>query len=251
MSLAASSIELKVQVRSLHDVGDMQACVDLQRQVWGYSDRQLVPDHIFVVAAKTGGQVFGAFAGDTLAGFALSFSAQRSGHNYLHSHMLAVLPEFQNRGVGRALKLAQREDALEKNIDCIEWTFDPFQLKNAHFNIARLGAIARHYLPDLYGRTSSPLHGGLPTDRLVAEWWVASPRVTEILEGSKPNPRQQRRIEVPANIAEIAALDMQRAERMQADARSQFQQLFNSGYAVTGLELERESGVFILEPYEN
>ena len=93
--------------------------------------------------------------------------------------MVGVLAEYRDRGVGRLLKLAQREDALARQINRIEWTFDPLQLKNASFNIARLGAIVRHYIPNLYGRTSSPLHAGLPTDRLVAEWWVRSSRVKE------------------------------------------------------------------------
>lgn len=125
-----------------------------------------------------------AYDGETLVGLALAFVATREGLAYLHSHMVAVLVGYQNRGVGRMLKLAQRENALDRGINLIEWTFDPLRLKNAHFNIERLGAIVRHYLSNLYGRTSSPLHAGLPTDRLVAEWWVRSQRVEAVLAGS-------------------------------------------------------------------
>ena len=105
------------------------------------------------------------------------------GKTYLHSHMLGVLPEYRNARVGRALKLAQRDDALSRGIDLIEWTFDPLEIKNAFFNMERLGAIVRRYVPNQYGTTSSPLHGGLPTDRCIAEWWISSPRVNGRLGG--------------------------------------------------------------------
>src|SRR5262249_56570187 len=173
--------ERATTLRPLHAVSEMRLCVALQRIVWGYTELETVPAHIFVVAAQTGGQVLAAFDSDMPVGFALAFPALRKGQAYLHSHLLAVLPDYQNRGVGRRLKLAQRDEALARGIDLIEWTFDPLQLKNAWFNIAKLGAIVRRYVPDLYGRTSSPLHGGLPTDRLVAEGWLRSPPVNNHL----------------------------------------------------------------------
>src|SRR5262245_56063665 len=175
--------ERETTIRPLHAVSEMRICVALQRIVWGHTELETVPDHIFVVAAKTGGQVLAAFDSDMPVGFVLAFPALRKGQAYLHSHLLAVLPDYQNHGVGRRLKLAQRDEALARGIDLIEWTFDPLQLKNAYFNIAKLGAVVRRYVPDLYGRTTSPLHGGLPTDRLVAEWWLQSPRVHSRLSG--------------------------------------------------------------------
>jgi predicted GNAT superfamily acetyltransferase len=157
-----------------------------------------------------------AYDGETLVGLALAFVATREGLAYLHSHMVAVLDEYQNREMGRMLKLAQRENALDRGINLIEWTFDPLQLKNAHFNIERLGAIVRRYLPNLYGRTSSPLHAGLPTDRLVAEWWVRSQRVEAVLAG---RPRTKgahcERIGIPAVIRGICQDEPQRAEKIQ------------------------------------
>jgi predicted GNAT superfamily acetyltransferase len=251
MSRSGPVAEVRLQVRELHSIGEVQACVELQQRVWEYSDLETVPDHIFLVAAKTGGHVLGAFDGSAMAGFALAFSASRNGRIYLHSHLVAVLPEYQNQGVGRSLKLAQRDDALKKGIDCIEWTFDPLQLKNAHFNMARLGAIARQYLPDLYGRTSSPLHGGLPTDRLVAEWWVASPRVGSILQGQSPAHGRSQRIAVSAAIGRLRTSNLPEAEQMQSQIRAQFQRLFSAGYAVTGFEVDQQGAAYILEPYEN
>src|SRR5271154_6563918 len=181
--VATSAATQGIRIRAVEDAHEMGACVELQQRVWGYSPLDTVPDQVFIVAKKTGGQVLTAYDGDTPVGFALAFAAMRNGLSYLHSHMVGVVEEYQNRGVGRLLKLAQREDALERGVDLIEWTFDPLQLKNAHFNIERLGAIVRHYIPNLYGRTSSPLHAGLPTDRLVAEWWVRSQRVEDVLAG--------------------------------------------------------------------
>lgn len=251
-----------ISIRSVESVQEMTACVELQQRIWGYSQLDTVPDQIFVVARKTGGQVMIAYDDEEPVGFALAFAAFRAGQTYLHSHMVAVLDEYQNRGVGRLLKLAQRDDALARSIDLVEWTFDPLQLKNAYFNIERLGAIARHYIPNLYGRTSSPLHAGLPTDRLVAEWWIRSSRVERILSGTPhiaPNRPQAQaqpqtgacRVSIPAAIREICHDDPARAESIQSGAREQFLQNFASGRAVTGFELTEHSGSYLLEPYEN
>src|SRR5208283_845949 len=107
---------------------------------------------------------------------------------YLHSHMLGVLPEYRDAGIGRTLKLTQRDEARARGIDLIEWTFDPLEIKNAFFNIERLGAIVRRFVLNQYGTTSSPLNAGLPTDRCTAEWWISSPRVLAIT-GDKMFPR--------------------------------------------------------------
>jgi predicted GNAT superfamily acetyltransferase len=225
----------------------VHSSVDLQRRVWNYSEKQLVPDHIFIVASHAGGHALGAFINQELIGFALAFPGFWDGHSYLHSHMVAVAPEHHNRGVGRALKLAQLEDARKKNINCIKWTFDPLQIKNAHFNIARLGVIVREYLSDFYGRTSSPLHGGLPTDRLVAEWWINSLRVRRILSEGHLSFTRERRIGLPSDIAESLASDSHSGARIQLQLRSDFHRLFNAGYVVTGFEVTSKTASYVLE----
>jgi predicted GNAT superfamily acetyltransferase len=217
--------------------------VELEIRVWGFAERDVVPSQMYVVAAKIGGQVLGAFAGGTMAGFALAYPGIRHGKPYLHSHMVAVLPEFRDLGLGRQLKLAQREEALARGIPLIEWTFDPLQTKNAYFNICRLGAVARRYLTDVYGSTSSPLHAGLPTDRLVAEWYLDSPRVVDTLTGKAAAraPRVESvRIAVDGASPEVVA-------QVQAETREQFQKLFAAGYTVTGFEREPGGGSYILE----
>ena len=241
-----------ITVRAVTNVAEMGACVDLQRRVWGYSELDTVPDQIFVVADKTGGQVMVAYDGERAVGFALAFAAVRDGRAYLHSHMVAVLEDCQNRGVGRLLKLAQREDAIARGFDLIEWTFDPLQVKNAYFNIERLGAIARRYAPNLYGRTSSPLHAGLPTDRLVAEWWVRSQRVEDKLDGKLRPANSTRRISLPTNIREVCRDDPHAAEEeVQANFRQEFLSLVAGGRAAVGFELRGDESAYLLEPYED
>jgi predicted GNAT superfamily acetyltransferase len=232
-----------VTIRLCHSVEEFGQMVELEIRVWGFAERDVVPSQMYVVAAKIGGQVFGAFVGGAMAGFALAYPGIREGKPYLHSHMAAVLPEYRDLGVGRHLKLAQREDALSRGIPLIEWTFDPLQTKNAYFNICRLGAISRRYLADVYGFTSSPLHAGLPTDRLVAEWHLDSPRVVETLTRKVPvlSPQTERvRIAVDDASPEVVA-------DVQAETREQFQKLFATGYTVTGFEREPGGGSYILE----
>jgi len=232
-----------ITVRPCYTIEEFEQMVELEIQVWGFVERDVVPSQMYVVASKVGGQVLGAFVGEKMAGFILAYPGIRDGRPYLHSHMAAVLPEFRDLGIGRRLKLAQREDALARGIPLIEWTFDPLQTKNAHFNICRLGAIARRYLTDVYGSTSSPLHGGLPTDRLVAEWHLESERVVSLLNGREPergsNLENIRILSEGASCKRIAAI--------QAAARKRFQELFEAGYVVTWFEREPAGGSYILE----
>jgi predicted GNAT superfamily acetyltransferase len=247
-----SSVEPGIRVRTLREIEEMRAMVDVQRRVWGYSELDAVPDQMFVVARESGGQVLAAYDGETPAGFALAFAGIHEGKPYLHSHMVGVLPGYRDRGVGRLLKLAQRDEALARGLTLIEWTFDPLQVKNAHFNIAKLGAIVRRYVPNVYGRTSSPLHAGLPTDRLVAEWRLNSPRVQNILGGQRHTPTEGSvRISVPREIRRICQEEPSRAEAIQSVLRVQFMALIAAGRAAVGFELDQDQGSYVLEPYED
>lgn len=175
-----------IHIRKVETAEAFDACVHLQQSVWQFPDIDIIPRRMFIVARAVGGQVLGAWHGEKLVGYALAIPGVRDGQPFLHSHMLAVSPEYRNRGIGIKLKFAQREDALARGIDRIEWTFDPMQIKNAYLNIEKLGAIARRYSVDFYGRSNSPLHGQLPTDRLHAEWWLRSRRVAAIAAGQAP-----------------------------------------------------------------
>jgi predicted GNAT superfamily acetyltransferase len=239
-----------IVIRNCQGIDELRACVALQKEIWNFSDADLVPLRMFVVAEKVGGQVMGAFDSNEMVGFALSVPGARSGHVYLHSHMLAVRKEHRNSGLGRRLKLLQREDALARGIELIEWTFDPLEIKNAYLNIEKLGAISRRYNINQYGVTSSPLQGGLPSDRLIAEWWLKSKRVESLLStGKNPPFSQQAAIEVPAQIYEWKAEAETRgkAEQVQARNREQFLRAFDSGFAVLGYERDSEkNGKFLL-----
>jgi predicted GNAT superfamily acetyltransferase len=238
-----------IEIRSLASLEHFERCVVLQLEVWGYNDGDVIPRRMFVVAQRIGGQVMGAFDGDTMVGFAMSLPGYRDGRSYLHSHMLAVLPEYRNLGVGRRLKLAQREDAIGRGFDLMEWTFDPLEIKNAHLNIARLGAIVRRYQPDFYGPSSSPLQGGLPTDRLYAEWWLRSPRVTNLLRGEAQPIDVVERVTVPQAIYQWKQDVEQRklAQALQSGNREALQSAFNRGLAVIGYERDANgNGCYLL-----
>ena len=244
--MSADSIVL----RRCSGLDELRACVALQKEVWNFSDAELVPLRMFVVADKVGGQVMGAFDGSEMVGFALSVPGTRSGHIYLHSHMLAVRKDHRNGGLGRRLKLLQREDALARGIELIEWTFDPLEIKNAYLNSEKLGAIARRYNINQYGITSSPLQGGLPSDRLIAEWWLKSKRVETLLSsGKNPAIAVEAGIEVPAQIYDwkAAAETRGRAQQVQERNREQFLRAFHHGLVVIGYERDTAgNGKFLL-----
>ena len=243
-----------IEVRYCSALAEYEECVRIEHRVWG--EEVSVPSGLFVVAHHTGGQTLAAFepagAGDSpekMAGFTLALAAHRAGKPFLHSHLTGVLPEFRDRGVGRRLKLFQREDALKRGLDLVEWTFDPMNLKNAHFNIMRLGAVVRRFIPNCYGITGSPLHGNIPTDRLVAEWWLDSDRVKSILAGTPVSTGSSvERISLPANLAEIRAKDRNAAVRIQTRAREQFQKWLAKGYVITQFETRGAEASYFLEP---
>ena len=242
----------EIVVRNCRGLDEMRACVALQKEVWNFTDAELVPLRMFVVAEKIGGQVIGGFTGDALVGFAFSIPGFRGGRSYLHSHMLAVRTKFRNAGLGRRLKLAQRDEAIARGFDLMEWTFDPLEIKNAYLNIEKLGAIARRYTVNQYGITSSPLQGGLPTDRLVAEWWLKSPRVEQLLStNAKPAIETKTAIVVPAEIYAWKADAAKRhlAQEVQQRNRELFMNAFAEGLAVVGYERDASgNGKFLLGP---
>src|SRR3954468_4215305 len=234
-------------IRACQGIKELEACVALQKEVWNFDDVDLIPLRLFVVATKIGGQVVGAFDGGELIGFAMAIPGTRGGNPYLHSHMLAVRESYRNSGLGRKLKLAQRDDALQRGIRLIEWTFDPLEIRNAWLNIERLGAIARRYNPNQYGMSSSPLQGGLPTYRLVAEWWLDSRRVQAVLTGNAPAAKTEQRIEVPASIYDWKKSADPRAKEVQSANRAAFQQAFARDLAVLRYERDAEmNGSFLL-----
>ena len=241
--------EDKVIIRECRDPREFAASVALQKEVWQFEDVDVIPIRMFVVADKIGGQVMGAFDGDTMVGFTLAIPGSRGGHPYLHSHMLAVRSSHRNVGLGRRLKLAQRVRAMASGYKLMEWTFDPLEIKNAYLNLTRLGAIARRYNVNQYGESSSPLQGGLPTDRLVAEWWLESKRVTDLLTTGKSSlPEKLERVEVPAAVYEWKAKPetRERAREVQTRNRERIKALIADGQSALGYERDQQgNGAFL------
>ena len=239
-----------IAIRPLVQFDEFAEAVRLQQTIWGFDDIEMLPLRSFVVYEKIGGQLFGAYHGDEMVAFLIAVPGIKPGPRpYLHSHMLGVLPAWRNAGIGRRLKLRQREEALERGIELIEWTFDPLELKNAFFNLERLGAVVRQYSENQYGVTDSPLHGGLPTDRCIAEWWIGSPRVRAVLAGEAVARRVEERIVFPADMARIRSEEPGLAREIQRINGEKFQRAFERGLAVTGFERSETEGTYLLEPW--
>jgi len=236
-----------IEIHQLTQLDEFAAVVKLQREIWGFDDVELLPQRLFVVADKIGGQILGAFDDGKMVAFCLGIPGLKAGGKYyIHSHMMGVLPPYRNTGIGKRLKLEQRAWALGRNVQLIEWTFDPLQVKNAFFNIERLGVIIRRYVHNQYGTTTSALHGGLPTDRLVPEWWIASPRVEAIIAGKEyTRPATEARITVPSELEPTTAREIQK------DIGDQFDQHFRAGLAVIGFEKADKSGTYLLGQWES
>ncbi len=240
------SVEVCTTLQEIHQ------CVNLQREIWNDTDEDLTPPAILLVANKIGGHVLLAKDGEKAVGFAFAFPAFRGELQYLHSHIVGVAPAYQGRGLGLQLKLKQRELALAMRISLIEWTFDPLVIRNANFNVVRLGAVMRRFYPNLYGVTPSPLHNGLPTDRLVAEWWLSSSRVDSALAGNVPAPAPDSiQIVVPAEMKTWQKSGSPHAAEVQSRLKVEFQEKFSRGFLVAGFRIENGSGVYLLERQES
>jgi len=261
-----------IVIRSCRGFEELDACVRLQIETWGYSDGDVIPRRAFIVSKRIGGQVVGAFdvtraehtegTAENLIGFAMSLPGVKPGEEagaapvpYLHSHMLAVAEGYRNDGIGRQLKLFQRIEAIERGIEVMEWTFDPLEVKNSFLNIHKLGTIVRSYTSNFYGVSSSRLQGALPTDRLHAEWYLRSSRVEATLAGI-PNQHSdiEETIMVPNQIAEWKSSEsgIELARAVQTENRQRFEAAFHRGLAVVGFHRDTHgNGIFELAPFEH
>lgn len=241
-----------ISLRKCSSLDDFHRCVDIQKAVWGESDLEVEPYVTFVVAHQTGGQVIGAFDGDIMVGFCLAMAGIRGNTRYLHSHMTGVLPSHRDRRIGRLLKLLQRDEALSRDIRLVEWTFDPLESRNAHFNFNRLGAFSRQFIPNFYGVTSSPLHRGLPTDRLLVEWHLDSKRVIAAINELTPEPADSpATIHLPAELDQWKSGNIPRLAELQTRIRNEFQHWFAKGYAATAVRCTLSGADYHLSPWSD
>jgi predicted GNAT superfamily acetyltransferase len=266
-------MEGAVTIRPARERADYDACVALQRTVWGLDDLEITPAIQLIATVHAGGLLLVAeAAGRAIVGFSYAFAGLRHGQPHLHSDMLAVVPELRGRGVGTRLKWAQREEALRRGLSLVTWTFDPMQARNASLNLRRLGAVASELLPDFYGTTSSALHHGLPTDRLFVRWELDSARVHQrATAGERPGAAEapplprinavawradlpvssaptlgleatQLLLEIPAEWEQVCGGAPELARAWQASVRASFQAYFARGYAAVDLLLTEDSG---------
>jgi predicted GNAT superfamily acetyltransferase len=265
-----------MHIRSLTTIAECREVAALEKTVWGYADAEdVVPPPILVVSIKRGGILLGAFDdGGTMRGFVYSMPAMKNGRPTQWSHMLGVMPEMRAAGLGVRLKLAQRQAALDLGIDLIEWTYDPLQAANAHLNFAKLGIVVEEYEENIYGDSSSPLHGGTPTDRFVAEWRLREPHVERrigalgsllVRDGSvagapvvnaslagapwrRPGVAdlsiEARRVlvEVPIGFTEMLERQPALAHQWRMTTREIFQAYFARGYRAVDFFLARDAG---------
>jgi predicted GNAT superfamily acetyltransferase len=271
------------QIRDLNTIEQFQQVVALEKAIWGYTeDTDLVTVPVFIFTVHRGAILVGAFEPVTppaepwpgkMVGFAYAVVGMKDGRPMMWSHMAGVLPEFRG-GLGYRLKLAQRERALVQGYDLIEWTFDPMQAMNAHFNFAKLGGVVEEYAENFYGESTSVLHRGTPTDRVVLSWRIGAPHVVRRLE--QPSALRARAhevadapianavaidgewrkntaidltigerrvwIEIPTGFTEMQRQAPERALQWRLDVRQMFQHYLAKGYTAVDFALQREAG---------
>ena len=273
---------VRFSIRDFEQLSDYNACEQLQMEVWSFPPSEAVPAMHLVALHHFGGVCIGAFDGDRMVGFVCGFTAIVRGSVFHHSHMLAVLSEYREEGLGEKLKWAQRERVRRQGLALINWTFDPLQAPNANLNINRLRAIARKYRVNLYGESDSPLHGGIPTDRFEAEWSLESQSVIDAECGDYPDwtgweglPRvnptvssasgllttsgEELRldleepivlVEIPRTITDVMSKDKELALDWRLTTRRIFQVLFERGYVVRAVHRKGASAFYRLEAEE-
>jgi len=264
-----------IQIRDLTEIDEFRQVVGLEKAIWGYTDEgDLVTVPVFIFTVHRGATLIGAFDGERMIGFAYAVVGMKQGKPMMWSHMAGVLSEFRG-GVGFKLKLAQRQRALAQGYDLIEWTFDPMQAMNAHFNFAKLGGVVEEYAPNFYGESTSALHRGTPTDRVVLSWKITAPHVvrrieqasatfrvksheiadapivnTTVLDGDWRKNKtinlaiRERRvwIEIPTGFTEMQQRAPERALAWRMDVRQMFEEYLAKGYRAVDFVLQREAG---------
>jgi predicted GNAT superfamily acetyltransferase len=270
---------MTVNIRRLRTHAEYLSAEDIQRTVWHFPEREVIPLNELVVAQRIGGHVLGAFDRGRLIAFSFGIPGYVRGKVFHYSRMTGVLPPYQNSGVGYRLKLAQRAYVLAQGLDLVRWTFDPLQSRNARFNIEKLGCVIDEYLVNVYGASGSRFNAGLETDRFVPKWWIQSKRVADRLAGRTKSipieaafaafpplieatvrkniprpgriravPRGRRAsVEIPSDIDRVKQSDIALARAWRRSTREAFRSLLARGFAVTGFSVGNGRSLYLLE----
>lgn len=263
--MSAASENANVAIREIYNVSEMRAVEELQKEVWGLPDLDVVPLTQLVAAREAGGVLIGAFAGAELIGFVYGFPSFERGHAAHHSHMLAVKPGYRNLDLGRRLKLAQRKQVLAQGLELISWTFDPLQSLNAHFNFSKLGVLCDRYLPNFYGEDAASFLHQIGTDRLWVSWLIARERSASDSANAGTGPplvqlqtdQSPRRnsldpgldhaaIEIPVNIDALQQQNRGLALRWREETRWAFTEALKAGYYVESFVRDERAGRYVL-----
>lgn len=269
-----------MQIRKLATPEEYLEAERLQRTVWNFPEREIIPLNELVALQKHGGHVFGGFDRGELAAFCFGMPAYRDGKAYHYSRMLGVLPGRQDSGLGYAMKLKQREYVLEQGLDLVVWTFDPLQSRNAYLNLEKLGCVIREYLVNFLPASGSRFNEGLDSDRFTAEWWIATKRAKDSIAGRKrthdldahapairtqvseagwrepvrvalPAGAKRISIEIPDDIDALKKDDLPLARRWREATRKAFLAAFRKGYVAHGfvgvIEIGRRRSFYLLE----
>jgi predicted GNAT superfamily acetyltransferase len=253
----------RLDVRLVRSLDEYAACEAMSREIWGASERNVVPRELLLTMQQNGGLVHGAFLPEgQLVGFCFAFLGMRDRQLRLCSHQLGVLPEFRGTGIGIALKQAQRFDALRLGYELVTWTFDPLEARNAYINLHRLGCIARLYDRDHYGMMEDELNRGLPSDRFEAEWWLRRSKpaaaVSEPLvilrvgadgaparEQAEPTSGTTALIGVPQDFQQVKRTSLELALRWRMESRAAFEAALAAGLIAVDF---RRDGTYVMAP---
>jgi len=247
-----------VTLRCLSSAEDFEACVELQKVIWGRDFSDVVPLSILKINQKVGGVSAGAFRADgRLVGFVWGLTGVRGGRPFHWSHMLGVAPEARDLKLGERLKWFQRDLLLPLGVEEVEWTYDPLEARNAHLNLNKLGVEVKEYVEEMYaGEMFSDLARGIGTDRFIVRWPIAAPRVEAFRRGetagedqafagspivgieaaaeSVPLPdAREVRVEIPADVQAVKTERPDLAAAWRASTRRAFCHYFGRGYRVT------------------
>lgn len=244
-----------MEVYSIDNADDINYVLDVVEKTWG--SLSPINRDLLVAMEFHGGIILMAEDGGKIVGIQVSVPGRRRGHSYLYSHVTGVIPEYRDLNVGSKLKLRQKDLAIQMGFNLIAWTFDPALAKNAYFNIVRLGTIARSYHINFYGSMVDHLNSGLPTDRLVAEWWIDRPREMpnnkrkiDMTSGEVPDPDALEpettvTVSIPENFEKIKKDDMERALQIRLNIRKTLTELLKSGYIILDFKKETHSYVLV------
>ena len=249
-----------VELRPLTTLEDADSILRVMVATWG--EHQLVPREMIRALADSGNVPYGAVKGGELVGYVLGWMALDADGPHVHSHMLAVLPDLRSGGVGLALKLAQRAQALEAGYRVVRWTFDPLQARNANFNLNKLGTVCDRFHRNFYGRMADAINRGDRSDRLVVRWDLEAPLGPRPIplepgptlirstgrpesrspESEEPSAATNARAVIPSDYPELKARDPDLAQRWRDAVGEVLEACFGLGMIVTGFVRGRGGG---------